>query len=80
MENNKKMMHEQFDNNQSIEDVLNMLDQKKSVKDIFAIDGNLVIVFNEELQTSEVDDFQSALKKVRGHGRVFANEFELGYQ
>ena len=80
MENNKKLMYERFENNQCIEDVLNMLNDKKSVNDIFAIDGNLVIVFDEELQTSEVDDIQSVLKKVKGCGKVFSDEFELGYQ
>ena len=80
MENNKKLMYERFENNQCIEDVLNMLNDKKSVNDIFAIDGNLVIVFDKELQTSEVDDIQSVLKKVKGCGKVFSDEFELQYQ
>jgi hypothetical protein len=80
MKNIEKALKEELRNNDCIEDLVNNIDAKKSIYDAFVVDGKLVIVFDNELQTNEVEDIQSQLKKVKGCGEVFNDEFELGYK
>jgi hypothetical protein len=80
MKNIEKALKEELRNNDCIEYLVNTIDAKKSIYDAFVVDGKLVIVFDNELQTNEVEDIQSQLKKVKGCGEVFNDEFDIGYK
>ena len=80
MENIEKTLNEELRNNDCIENLVNAIDSQKSIYDAFVVDGKLVIVFNDELETNEVEKMQAMLKSMDGCGEVFSEEFELGYK
>ena len=80
MKNIEKTLNEELRNNDCIENLVNAIDSKKSIYDAFVVDGKLVIVFNDELETNEVEQIQTMLKRMDGCGEVFSDEFELGYK
>ena len=80
MKNIEKILNEELRNNDCIENLVNAIDSKKSIYDAFVVDGKLVIVFNDELETNEVEQMQTMLKRMDGCGEVFIDEFELGYK
>ena len=80
MENIEKTLNEELRNNDCIENLVNAIDSQKSIYDAFVVDGKLVVVFNDELETNEVEKMQTMLKRMDGCGEVFSDEFELGYK
>jgi hypothetical protein len=80
MDKLEKTLNEELRNNDCIENLVNAIDSQKSIYDAFVVDGKLVVVFNDELETNEVEKMQTMLKSMDGCGEVFSDEFELGYK
>lgn len=66
-------------NDNCIKKVVAMLKKINDVDSYYIVDGKLVIVFEDELQVTDVERANQHLKNIEGCGSVFANEFELGY-